>query len=124
MLEERLQKLGKEVTVKNLARCDTAEAVVAAFKYKNVVLATTTYNGGIFPFMREFIEHLTERAFQNRTISVIENGSWAPFVLKNITAMFEKSKNLTFTQNNVKIFSAVNENNVAEINALAEELCK
>lgn len=124
MLEERLQKLGKEATVKNLARCDTAEAVADAFKYKNVVLATTTYNGGIFPFMREFIEHLTERAFQNRTIAVIENGSWAPFVLKTITAMFEKSKNITFTQNNVKIFSAVNENNVTEINALAEELCK
>ena len=124
ILEEQLKQLGKEVSVKNLALCDTAEAVAEAFKYKNVVLATTTYNGGIFPYMREFVEHLTERAFQNRRIAVIENGSWAPFVLKTITTMLEKSKNITYAQNNVKILSALNEQNIIQIENLAKELCE
>ena len=125
ILAEELKALGcPKVVVNDLARCDMAEAVEDAFRYGKLILATTTYNGDIFPFMKEFIEHLTEHNFQNRTIGLIENGSWAPMAAKVMTAMFEKSKNITFTQNTVKIMSAVKEENIAEIKALAEEILK
>ena len=123
LLEEELKKEGyPKVVVNDLARCDMAEAVEDAFRYGKIVLATTTYNNDIFPFMKEFINHLTERNFQNKIIGFIENGSWAPVAIKTMTSMFEKSKNLTFTQNNVKILSAVNEENKNQIKSLAKEL--
>ena len=106
------------------ARDDMAEAVEDAFRYGKLVLATTTYNGDIFPFMKTFIEHLTERGYRNRTIGLIENGSWAPTAAKTMLKMFEGSKNLTFTDTTVTIKSAVNTENEAQIAALAEELCK
>lgn len=112
-----------KVVVNDLARCDMAEAVEDAFRYSKLVLATTTYNGDIFPFMREFINHLTERNFSNRTVAFIENGSWAPTATKVMKAMFEKSKGLAFTENNVKIMSALNEESEAQLNALVDELC-
>ena len=125
LLKEALEKSGcPKVVVNNLARCDMAEAVEDAFRYGKIVLATTTYNGGIFPFMLEFIHHLTERNYQNRTIGIIENGTWASMAEKTIRALLEKSKNLTFTENNVHIKSAVSENNMAEIEALAKELLR
>lgn len=125
ILAEELKKLGcPKVAVNDLARCDMAEAVEDAFRYGKLILATTTYNGDIFPFMKEFIEHLTDHNFQNRTIGLMENGSWAPTAAKVMTAMFEKSKNVTFTQNTVKIMSAVNEENKTQIKALAEEILK
>ena len=99
-----------------------AEAVEDAFRYSKLVLATTTYNGDIFPFMRTFIEHLTERNYQSRTIAFIENGSWAPVATKVMKSMFENSKNITFAENNVKILSAMNDETVTALNALAEEL--
>jgi flavorubredoxin len=124
-LEEKLTAKGcPKVTVTDLARDDMAEAVEDAFRYGKLVLATTTYNAEIFPFMREFINHLTERNYQNRTIGIIENGSWAPMAAKVIKAAFEKSKNITFTDTTVTIKSALNETNEAELDALAEELCK
>ena len=112
------------IAVYDLARCDMSAAVADAFRYGKLVLATTTYNADVFPFMKEFIHHLTERNFQNRTIGLIENGSWAPTAAKVMKGMFEKSKNITWTENNVKVMSAVKEENVKEIEALAEELCK
>ena len=124
-LAEMLEAKGcPKVVVNDLARCDTAEAVEDAFRYGKIVLATTTYNGEIFPFMREFINHLTERNFQNKTIGIIENGSWAPLAAKVIKEMFEKSKNLTFTDTTVKIMSALNAESTAQLEALADELCK
>ena len=113
-----------KVAVNDLARCDMAEAVEDAFRYGKIVLATTTYNGEIFPFMREFINHLTERNFQNKTVGLIENGSWAPLAAKVMKEMFEKSKNLTFTENTVKIMSTLNAESTAQLEALADELCK
>ena len=110
------------VTVTDLARDDMAEAVEDAFRYSKLVLATTTYNGDIFPFMKEFINHLTERNYQNRTVGMIENGTWSPVAAKCMMAMLEKSKNLTFTENNVKIFSALNDESRGQIEALAAEL--
>jgi flavorubredoxin len=101
-----------------------AEAVEDAFRYGKIVLATTTYNGDIFPFMKEFINHLTERNFQNKTVGIIENGSWAPTAAKIIKLMLEKSKNITYTENNVTILSALNEASTAQVTALATELCK
>ena len=124
LLAEKLEAKGQKVTVTDLARDDIHEAVEDAFRYSKLVLATTTYNGDIFPFMKEFIHHLTERNYQNRTVAFIENGSWAPVAAKVMRKMLDGSKNLTFTENNVKIFSAVDEKNVAEIEALAEELSK
>ncbi len=124
LLAEKLEAKGQKVTVADLARDDMAEAVEDAFRYGKLVLATTTYNGDMFPFMKEFINHLTERSYQNRTVAFIENGSWAPVAGKFMKKMLENSKNLTFTENNVKIFSAMNEKNVAEIDALVEELIK
>ena len=125
LLEQKLLEKGcPKVAVADLARDDMAEAVEDAFRYGKIVLATTTYNGDVFPFMKEFIHHLTERNYQNRTVGIIENGSWAPVAGKVMHKMLEGSKNLTFTENNVKIFSSMNDANRAEIEALAEELCK
>ena len=124
-LAERLKQNGcPKVVVNDLARCDMAEAVEDAFRYSKLVLATTTYNSEIFPFMREFINHLTERNFSNRTVAFIENGTWAPMATKVMKGMLEKSKNLTYTENTVKILSALNEESTAQLNALADELCR
>ena len=124
-LAERLKANGcPKVVVNDLARCDMAEAVEDAFRYSKLVLATTTYNAEIFPFMRDFIHHLTERNYQNRTIGLIENGSWAPLAAKVMRGMFEKSKNITFAENTVRIMSALNEESTAQLNALADELCR
>lgn len=122
MLEDELTASGVKVSVSNLARCDMAEAVEDAFRYGKIVLATTTYNGTIFPFMNQFIDHLTERNYQSRSIGIIENGTWASMAEKVIKAKFEKSKNITFLENTVHIKSAVSDANVSEIKALAEEL--
>ena len=125
LLAEKLTEKGcPKVVVNDLARCDMAEAVEDAFRYGKLVLATTTYNGEIFPFMREFINHLTERGYKNRTIGMMENGSWAPVAAKVMTKMLEGSKNLTIAEPVVKIFSAMNDENRAQIDALAEVLCK
>ena len=122
LLKDELNNKGIKVALFDLARDDMAEAVEDAFKYGKLVLATTTYNGGIFPFMNTFIETLVEHNYQNRTIGFIENGSWAPIATKIMKGKLENLKNITFTQNNVKIFSAVKHENVAEIKALANEL--
>ena len=123
LLAETLEQKGcPKVVVNDLARCDMAEAVEDAFRYGKLVLATTTYNGDIFPFMKEFIHHLTERNFQNRTVGMMENGSWAPTAVKVMTKMLESSKNLTFTETNVKILSALNDASRTQIEALADEL--
>ena len=125
LLAQKLQAKGApKVVIHDLARTDMAEAVEDAFRYGKLVLATTTYNADIFPFMKEFIHHLTERNYQNRTIGLIENGSWAPMAAKIMKGMFEKSKGLTFAENTVKILSALNEESKAQVEALAEELCK
>ena len=124
-LAEKLKAKGcPKVVVNDLARCDMAEAVEDAFRYSKLVLATTTYNAEIFPFMREFISHLTERNFSNRTVGLIENGSWAPLAAKVMRGMFEKSKNITFTDTTVKILSALNDESSAQLEALADELCR
>lgn len=125
LLAEKLEQLGCEkVTVTDLARDDMAEAVEDAFRYDRLVLATTTYNSDIFPFMREFIHHLTERNYQNRTVALIENGSWAPQAAKVMTKMLEESKDLTLLEPVVRIQSALNDASREQINALAEALCK
>ncbi len=124
-LEEKLKANGApKVVVNDLARCDMAEAVEDAFRYSKLVLATTTYNADIFPFMREFINHLTERNYQNRTVAFIENGSWGPVATKVMKEMFAKSKNLTFAENNVRILSALNDESTNQLNALVNELCQ
>lgn len=123
ILAEKLKEKGcPKVAVNDLARCDMAEAVEDSFRYGKLVLATTTYNADIFPFMREFIEHLTERNYQNRTVALIENGSWAPTAAKTMMKMLENSKNITFAQNTVQIKSAVSDENVMQLDALADEL--
>ena len=122
ILAAKLADKGVKVAVQDLARDDMAEAVEDAFRYGKLVLATTTYNADIFPFMKQFIDHLTERNYQNRTIGIIENGSWAPMAAKVIKSMFEKSKNITFTDTTVTIRSAVSEENKAQLDALAAEL--
>ncbi len=125
LLENELIKNGcAKVALADLARCDMAEAVEDAFRYSKIVFATTTYNMDIFPFMREFISHLTERNFQNKTVAFIENGSWAPCAIKVMRGMLEKSKNLDFIDTEVRILSALSEENKKEIIALAKELCK
>ena len=125
LLVSKLQEKGcPRVIVHDLARCDMAQAVSDAFRYGKLVLATTTYNADIFPFMKEFIHHLTERNFQNRTIGLIENGSWAPLAAKVMRKMFEGSKNLTFTDTTVKILSALGDDSRAQVEELANELCK
>ncbi len=126
---EKLAELLKEkgcpkVSVTDLARDDMAEAVEDAFRYGKIVLATTTYNADIFPFMKEFINHLTERNFQNRTVAFIENGSWAPLAAKTMKKMLEGCKKLTFADNQVTIKSALNAESGAALEALAEEMCK
>ena len=124
-LAEKLRAKGcPKVVVNDLARCDMAEAVEDAFRYSKLILATTTYNADIFPFMREFIDHLTERSYQNRTVAFIENGSWAPLAAKVMKGMLENSKNITYAENTVKILSALNEDSLKQIDALADELCR
>ena len=123
LLSDKLKELGcKKVVVCDLAREDMAEAVEDAFRYGKLVLATTTYNGDIFPFMRTFIEHLTERSYQNRTIGFIENGAWAPMAAKVMRAMFEKSKNITYLDTTVTIKSALKDASAAQIEQMAKEL--
>jgi flavorubredoxin len=125
LLAKKLEEKGcPKVAINDLARCDMAEAVEDAFRYGKIVLATTTYNADVFPFMREFISDLIERNYQNRTIGLIENGSWALMAAKKIKAMFESSKNITFTDTTVQIKSALSEDNLAQIDALADELMK
>ena len=123
LLEAKLLENGcPKVVVNDLARCDMAEAVEDAFRYGKLVLATTTYNGDVFPFMKEFIHHLTERSYQNRTVGLMENGTWTPTAAKTMVKMLEGSKNLTFCENTVKILSALSEDSRAQIEALAKEL--
>ena len=119
---ELLSKTSIPVNTVDLARSDMAEAVEDAFRYSKIVFATTTYNADIFPFMREFINHLTERNFQNKTVAFIENGSWAPMAIKTMKSMLEKSKNLNFAETEVSILSAMNEENKIKHSALADEL--
>ena len=122
-LRDKLIEYGaKKVTVNDLARSDMHEAVEDAFRYGTLVLATTTYNGDVFPFMREFLHELTERGYQNRNVAIIENGSWAAMADKKIRAMLEGSKGLRFAEQRVSIKSAVSDANIAEIDALAKEL--
>ena len=122
-LEERLKLSGSpSVKVYDLARCDMSEAVADAFKYSKLVLATTTYNADVFPFMKEFINHLTERGFANRTVAIIENGSWAPMAAKVIRGMLEKSKNIKFTDTTVTIRSALNDKSRQKLESLTKEL--
>ena len=123
LLAEKLKEKGcPKVAVTDLAREDMAEAVEDAFRYGKIVLASTTYNGDVFPFMKTFIEHLTERNYQNKTIGLIENGSWASMAGKVMTGMFEKSKNITWLETSVKIMSSMDEQNKADIEKMAEEL--
>lgn len=124
ILADRLRAKGcPKVVVADLAREDMAECVAYAFEYGKMVLATTTYNAGIFPFMREFINHLAERNYQNRTVALIDNGSWAPTAVKTMRTMLEGCKNITFTENSVCIKSALSDESSAQLEALAEELC-
>jgi flavorubredoxin len=123
LLEQKLIEYGcPKVVVADLARDDMAECVEDAFRYGKLVLATTTYNGDVFPFMKEFIHHLTERNYQNRTVGLMENGTWTPTAAKTMRKMLESSKNLTFTENTVKILSALSDESRAQIDALAKEL--
>ena len=125
LLAQKLEENGcPKVVVTDLARDDMAEAVEDAFRYGKLVLATTTYNGDVFPFMKEYIHHLTERNYQNRTVAMMENGSWAPVASKVMMKMLEGSKNITYTENNVKILSALSADSAAQIEALAQELCR
>ncbi len=124
-LEEKLKASGcPRVVVHDLARTDMALAVADAFRYSKLVLATTTYNADIFPFMREFIDHLTQRNFSNRTVAFIENGSWAPLATKVMKEMLAKSRNLTYAETEVRILSALNEDSAAQLSQLTEELCR
>ncbi len=124
LLTEKLKAKGcPDVTVYDLARSDMSKAVADAFRFGRIVLATTTYNADIYPFMKEFINHLTERGFQKRQIALMENGSWAPLAAKTMKAMFEKSKDLIFAEHSVKLLSALNDESRAQVDALADELC-
>ena len=124
LLAKELEKRGcRRVIITDLARNDMAKAVENAFRYDRLVLATTTYNGDIFPFMRTFIEGLTERGYRGRTVAFIENGSWAPQAAKVMRTMFEKCRDMVFAENGVKIMSAMNAESLAQLEALAEELC-
>ena len=123
LLEKKLREKGcKRVVLTDLARSDMYENVEDAFRHSKLVLATTTYNAGVFPIMREFIEHLTDRGYQNRTVAFMENGSWAPMAAKGMRAMLEGMKNITFAEHSVKILSALTDDSRAQIDALAEEL--
>ena len=124
LLAEKLKAKGcPKVVLNDLARCDMHEAIEDAFRYGKLVLATTTYNGDVFPFMKDFINHLTERFYQNRTVAFVENGSWGPVAAKMMRKMLENSKNITFAENIVQIKSALNETSIAAIDALCDELC-
>lgn len=124
-LAEKLNQRGcPNVVVADLARCDMAEAVADAFRYRKLVLATTTYNATIFPHMQSFIDHLTARNYQGRTVGMIENGAWAPMAAKVMKKMLETSKNLTYTDTTVTVKCALNDASRAQIDALADELCK
>ena len=122
LLAEKLEERGCTVSVHDLARDDMAEAVEDAFRYSKLILATTTYCGDIFPFMREFIQHLVERNYQNRTVAFVENGSWAPVATRVMQGLLEKSKNLSYAENGVKIMSALNDASMAQIEALVKEM--
>ena len=125
LLAQRLEEKGAgKVSLFDLARDDMAEAVEDAFRYDRLVLAAPTYNAGVFPVMREFIHHLTERNYQSRTVALMENGSWAPVAAKTMRTMLEGCKNLAFAENTVKILSALSEDSKAQIEALADELCR
>ena len=124
LLASELKAKGEKVVIYDLARCDTAQAVADAFRYSKLVLATITYNAGIYPCMRDFIDHLTERNFRNREVALMENGSWAPTAAKVMTQMFEKSKNITIAENTIQIKSALNDTSRAAIAKLADELCE
>ena len=125
ILAQKLKENGcPKVAVNDLARCDMAEAVEDAFRYGKIVLATTTYNSDIFPFMRTFIDELKERGYKNRTIAFVENGSWAPTATTVMKRMLENSKNITYAENNITIKSAVTDENIDQLDALAKELCK
>ena len=121
-LADRLRQQGSPVTVYDLARCDMTQAVSDAFRYSKLVLATTTYNGDVFPFMRTFLNHLTARSYQNRTVALIENGTWAPSAAKAMRDTFEKSKNITFTDTVVTLMSALNDESRKQLEALTGEL--
>ena len=123
-LAQSLREKGAKVTVYDLARSDMFAAVGDAFRYSKLVLATTTYNMDIFPFMRHFIHHLLERGYSNRTVALVENGSWAPTAAKVMKGLLESCKNLTYTDTSVKILSALNDESAAQLEALAEELCR
>ena len=122
-LMELIERRGQKVAIYDLARDDWSKAVSEAFRYSKLVLATTTYSGEIFPFMKQFIDHLVERNYSNRFVGMIENGSWAPVADKIMKEMLKDSKNLTFAKSSVKILSAVSEENLKELEALADELC-
>ena len=124
LLAKKLEERGCKAAISDLARCDMAEAVEDAFRYGKLVLATTTYNADIFPFMKQFIDHLTERNYQNRTIGFIENGTWAPTAAKIMKAMFEKSRNINYIDTTVTLRSAMTEENAEAIDRMAEELCR
>lgn len=124
LLAKKLEERGCKAAISDLARCDMAEAVEDAFRYGKLVLATTTYNADIFPFMKQFIDHLTERNYQNRTLGFIENGTWAPTAAKIMKAMFEKSKNINYIDTTVTLRSAMTEENAEAIDRMAEELCR
>ena len=121
-LAEVLEKKGVKTAVHDLARTDLAEAVEDAFRYGKLVLASNTYNAGINPFMHDFITRLLERNYQKRTIALIDNGSWAPMAAKTMKGMFEKSRDITFTENTVTLLSAMKSENEIQLEALAEEL--
>ena len=125
LLAQKLEEKGcSKVVLTDLARDDMAEAVEDAFRYSKLVLATTTYNGDVFPFMKEFIHHLTERTYRNRTVGMMENGTWAPMAAKVMTKMLEGSKDITYCENTVKILSALSDESRTQIDALATELCQ
>lgn len=124
LLARKLEERGCKAAISDLARCDMAEAVEDAFRYGKLVLATTTYNADIFPFMKQFIDHLTERNYQNRTLGFIENGTWAPAAARIMKAMFEKSRNISYIDTTVTLRSAMTEENAEAIERMAEELCR
>lgn len=123
-LSEKLKEKGETVEVFDLARCDMSEAVESAFRYRKLVLATTTYNGDMFPFMKDFIAHLVDHAYQNRTIALVENGSWAPTAANCMRSALSSLKNITYTENSVTITGAVNDTVTAKLDTLAEELSR
>ena len=125
LLADALRENGcGSVHIYDLARCDMSEAVAAAFRYDRLVLATTTYNGDIFPFMKSYIQHLTERGFKNRTVGFVENGSWAPLAAKQMKGLLEGCKNLALCEAQVRIVGALDDNSREQIGALAAEGCE